>query len=201
MCVFAAYMGKFDELKELRQEMGNFTVYDKPKDIEKLDAKLNYVSKIFLVWFLASCAYLWTLLFLETCEDGSIDICGFLIAVYLPFDIFTSPYRKMFLTFQCYTCFATVLTAFYVSYSVLGMCSFLRNRVDHLIVLLKTIPTIETRCERKSRIRKCVLYHYKIIELWETFHGLYTIMFFIHVVNTPVTMSLIIYQILQVFKH
>ncbi|XP_017770113.1 PREDICTED: uncharacterized protein LOC108557911 [Nicrophorus vespilloides] len=145
MCVLSSYVVKFEDMKELRLEMGNFTVYDKPKDVEQLNAKLDFFSKLFMIWLFGSCLYLWILLTFENCEDGSIDICGFLVGVYLPLDIFSSPYRELYLAFQCYTCYGCTLTAFYVSYSLLGMCSFMKNRVDYLIVMLKTIATIESR--------------------------------------------------------
>ncbi|XP_017777140.1 PREDICTED: uncharacterized protein LOC108563077 [Nicrophorus vespilloides] len=201
--VMLVHINNVGSSRELLQRLSDFTMHEKPKDVDVLDKHLNFVSVIACVLLYISMFLQWVVGIMSNCpETGEISDCSFIVTAYLPdpFNIFISPYRQIFMTLQISSAFICGICAFFCLWIQVCISQFIVSRLKHLKFMLKEMLVMNSREKRRRHIKTCVLYQYNINEIWFDFNNSSKNIFLIHITVSPVVMSMIAYQLLYQFK-
>ncbi|XP_065173007.1 uncharacterized protein [Atheta coriaria] len=135
------------------------------------------------------------------CEEGTQDGCGLIMPVYYPYvDTDFGVGRYAVQVVQVIGGFGCAICTFVISWIYITHSEFLNTYMDQLKVMLAAIAKDPDFYRRRWRFRECVMYHQRILELANELMPLSSNIYVVHVVNSPIIMSMIVYQLMLEFN-
>lgn len=143
--------------------MGDFTEYEKPTNIEFVDASYEFYSQISMLIIAVPLPFLFITIGLSNCPDVDDHKCGMMFGGYFPGCMSPRP-RKFCALMQIASGYSLSYVGFLSSWFFLQLSEHIVCYIKHLHGLIAKIPTIAKGEERRAHVMKVIRYHQHILE-------------------------------------
>jgi hypothetical protein len=163
------YFIKVNDFVDLAKDLGNFRQFGEPENLVEFKEQHNKRVKLLYGYCVVGLLVYSAVSYLEEpyCrrkydEQNARDVCGFLVPVWLPFDLSDPIIKHIVFSLQAFCILLVLLAAILGTYFAVTCVDFITVRIEHLQNVLENIEVLP-RGLKMNKLKWSVQYHVRIL--------------------------------------
>jgi hypothetical protein len=166
---FLLYFKQLNEIVDFTKDLENFRQFGEPENLEQFKKKHDKRVKLLYGYCVVGLVVYSAVSYLEEpyCrrkydEQNAKDVCGFMVPVWIPFDLSDPIIKHIVFSFQACSMLLVLLPAILGTYFAVTCVDLITIRIEHLQNVLENIEVLP-RSLKKSKLKWSVQYHVRIL--------------------------------------
>jgi hypothetical protein len=166
---FILYSMKVNDIVEFTRDLENFQQFGEPQNLKEFKEQHNKRVKLLYGYCVVGVIVYSAVSYLEEpyCkrkydEQNAMDLCGFLVPVWVPFDLSDPIIKHIVFSLQAFSMLLVLLPAIVGTYFTVICVDLITIRIEHLQNVLENIGVLP-RGLQKNQLKWCVKYHVRIL--------------------------------------
>ncbi|XP_049825964.1 uncharacterized protein LOC109605302 isoform X2 [Aethina tumida] len=200
-CMIVQFMANIESMNSIRLDLSNME-FTMPSDFAKTRDTANRHSTFYGVSMYMFCiSYAAANIFGENpCGNqikGSDISCGIFLPSIMPFNINFFPVFQLIFLAQFLSTVHLLVGGATVMFMLYEIVLYIGNRMEHLCIILETIPNQRDEKVQKDTMKFCVQYHNFILSISKKTSRLFNKIFCFHIIFTGLVIAALINQALE----
>lgn len=164
------FMLNIEEIQSICLDLSNAQEFPLPPDFQKTRNNINQTSKIYRLYMFFTCVIYGVIQMFtgNPCEElkEAADLklfCGVFVPTVLPFNMDFFPALQLLFLFELLSSMHIYLGGAYIILMPYEIVLYIKNKMNHLCLILETIPRENDENVQKETMKLCVRYHQHII--------------------------------------
>ncbi|XP_049825805.1 odorant receptor 4-like [Aethina tumida] len=197
MYVNVQFILNIESMQSIRLTLSDVEEFSTPPDFTEIRVKIDKQNKFYNI-------YLYVLFniyaIIEIVAENPCEIykqaenltysCGCFVPTIFPFNINVFPVYQLLFLFEYISSFHILIGGAYIMLLAYEIVLYIGSRMNHLCLILESIPNEGDENVQKQTMKHCIRYHQQINRTINELTGLYKKVFAIHAIFTAVVFAL-----------